>query len=103
MDHPTSLETTRQTHDNPSGRARPAKPALGAQCVSRYDRSFTQPPGCIVAWRLHKAQCFGCALCNCLVVTVRFVALMTELPHPHAAAAHGDVGHVPGARRGDAD
>src|ERR1035437_7060148 len=28
---------------------------------------------------------------------------MTELPHPHAAAAHGDVGHVPGARRGDAD
>src|ERR1035438_7041128 len=28
---------------------------------------------------------------------------MTELSHPHAAAAHGDVRHVPGARRGDAD
>src|ERR1039457_6352548 len=28
---------------------------------------------------------------------------MTELSHPHAAAAHGDVGYVPGARRGDAD
>src|ERR1019366_1657427 len=28
---------------------------------------------------------------------------LTELSHPHAGAAHGDVGHVPGARRGDAN
>src|ERR1035441_2514929 len=51
------------------------------------------------AWR---SIAFGsCARASAQKGTVQSNRVhMTELPHPHAGAAHGDVGHVPGARHG---